>query len=86
MTRRQAIKAKCMECCNGQRSAVEDCQCGVERPCGNGTPLPACALWPFRLGKNPFRPARVVSDAQRAAGAAALIAYRQTALKTPVPR
>ncbi len=37
----KAIRAKCIDCCCGQRAEVRRCQ------------LTACPLWPFRLGKNP---------------------------------
>lgn len=37
ITRGQAIRAKCMECCNFQTQEVRNCE--------NTT----CALWPFRM-------------------------------------
>lgn len=38
-----AIRAKCVECCNGSLKEVTECT------------VTACALYPFRKGKNPFR-------------------------------
>jgi len=40
--RSSAIRAKCIECCNG--GVAEVAACTVER----------CALHPFRMGKDPF--------------------------------
>ncbi|MHB9025659.1 MAG: hypothetical protein ACYC7E_16060 [Armatimonadota bacterium] len=34
----RAIRAKCLDCCCGQRVEVRNCA------------LPTCALWPHRLG------------------------------------
>ncbi len=42
-TRKQAIRAKCLECMNNQRNEVRDCGC-VD-----------CALWPFR-SRRPVSP------------------------------
>lgn len=44
--RRKAIRAKCIECSNG--SPKEVLECTVKK----------CALYPFRMGKDPFRAAR----------------------------
>ena len=38
----KAIRAKCLDCSYDQPSEVRDCH------------LTDCALWPFRMGKNPF--------------------------------
>ena len=38
-----AIKDFCMECCGYQRDEVKNCS------------APICALYEFRLGKNPYR-------------------------------
>ena len=53
----KAIRAKCLECSNDQSEEVRLC------PCKD------CALYPFRLGKNPFRAKREMSEEQRAAAA-----------------
>jgi hypothetical protein len=50
-----AIRAKCLDCCCEQRSEVACCT------------LTHCALWPFRMGTNPFRTAREMTDEQRQA-------------------
>lgn len=39
----KAIRAKCLDCCVQQINEVRDC------------PAQDCPLWPFRLGKNPYR-------------------------------
>lgn len=41
MTALKAIRAKCLECCNGQRNEVRLC------------PITDCALYPFRFGHKP---------------------------------
>lgn len=48
-----AIRARCLDCCGGQPSEVRKCT------------AVACALWPFRQNKNPWRTAREVSDEER---------------------
>lgn len=50
-----AIRAKCLDCCADQRAEVAKCTAAK------------CALWPFRMGTNPFRAKREMSDEQRAA-------------------
>lgn len=49
----KAVKFKCLDCSANQRDEVKYC------PCTN------CTLWPFRLGKNPYRKKRVMSEEQR---------------------
>ena len=39
----KAIRAKCLECSNGQLSEIRECV------------IPDCPLYPFRMGKNPNR-------------------------------
>lgn len=48
----KAIRKHCMDCCGQQRAEVKMC------PCTN------CPLYPFRMGKNPFRK-RTLTDEQR---------------------
>lgn len=43
VTTLKAIRLKCLDCCCGSATEVKLC------------PAQACALWPFRLGKNPNR-------------------------------
>ncbi|WP_158657848.1 hypothetical protein [Agarilytica rhodophyticola] len=38
----KAIRAECLDCCHGSSSEVKRCQ------------AESCALWHYRLGKNPF--------------------------------
>lgn len=42
LNRGQAIKEKCLDCSGGSRKEVERC------------PIKRCALYPYRLGKNPY--------------------------------
>lgn len=51
----KAIREKCLDCCCG--STLEVKECSVE----------TCPIYPFRLGKNPFRQKREMSEEQRKA-------------------
>ena len=51
----KAIRLFCIECMGGSFEEVKNCS------------SQKCAIYPFRLGKNPFRTERVVSDEQRQA-------------------
>lgn len=51
----KAIRLKCIDCCNGSYSEARLC------------PATDCPLYPFRLGKNPFRQKREYSDEEKAA-------------------
>lgn len=53
MTPIQAIRAKCLDCCCGQVNEVKLC------------PATGCALYPFRLGKNPNIKQREYTEEQR---------------------
>lgn len=48
------IKAKCMDCCCGQRQEVLLCS------------AVSCPLWPYRTGKNTLREPANISDERRA--------------------
>lgn len=61
----RAIRAKCLNCVCGSAKEVQRCH------------LTRCALWPFRLGRNPFRQKRVLTDEQKAAGAERLKQARE---------
>lgn len=50
----KAIRAKCLDCCCGNAAEVKLC------------PITECALYPFRLGKNPYRTARKMSEEEKA--------------------
>lgn len=60
----KAIRAKCLDCCCGQKKEVTLCS----KSC--------CPLHPFRFGKNPFRTKREYTDEQKAAMAARMRAIR----------
>ena len=51
----KAIREKCIDCCCGNAAEVRKCV-AVD-----------CALWPYRMGTNPFRKKRVLSAEQKAA-------------------
>lgn len=51
----KAIREKCLDCCCG--STLEVKECTVE----------TCPIYPFRLGKNPFRQKREMSEEQKQA-------------------
>lgn len=51
----KAIKAKCLyDCCAGSQNEVENCSCTE------------CFLYPFRLGKNPYRTPKVLTEEHKA--------------------
>ena len=47
------IRRKCLDCVCYQPREVELC------------PTERCALWPYRMGKDPYKTPRQMSDAQR---------------------
>ena len=51
----KAIRAKCMDCTCGSAKEVELC------------PIVKCPVHAFRLGRNPYRTKREMSDEQKAA-------------------
>ena len=51
----KAIRMKCLDCSGGSRTEVERCQ------------VKDCALYPFRMGKNPFRAVREMTEEQKQA-------------------
>lgn len=59
------IRAKCLDCCCDQRAEVAACV------------ITACALWPFRMRTNPFRAPREMTEEQRTASGARLLASRR---------
>ena len=64
----KAIRAKCLDCCGQQANEVKMC------------PAQDCHLYPFRLGKNPYRK-RELTPEQRATMAARLAAGKQRKLE-----
>ena len=54
MTPMKAIRAKCLDCCCGSSNEVRLCT------------AESCPLHPFRLGKNPYRAKRELTDEQKA--------------------
>jgi hypothetical protein len=51
----RAIRAKCLDCSGGHTQEVAHC------------PIADCPLYPYRLGKSPFRAKRQLSADQKAA-------------------
>lgn len=62
----KAIREKCLDCCCG--SIVEIKECTVE----------SCPIYPFRLGKNPFRQKRELSEEQKKAARDRLMEARKS--------
>lgn len=51
----KAIRAKCLDCCCGSTAEVASCS------------VTGCALFPFRIGKNPYRQRREMTDQEKLA-------------------
>ena len=51
----KAIKAKCIDCCCGSQREVKLCT------------AKECALYPFRMGRNPYRKKKELTEEQREA-------------------
>ena len=49
----KALRARCLDCCCGSATEVRKCV-SID-----------CPSWPFRLGKNPFRQKRILTEEQR---------------------
>lgn len=49
----KAARAKCLDCCCGNAAEVRKCV------------ATDCALWPFRLGSNPFRKKSALSEGEK---------------------
>lgn len=65
----KAIRAKCLDCSGGSRAEVNACV------------ISGCPLFPFRMGTNPFRKKRILTEETRSAAIARLAASRQTAME-----
>ena len=63
----KAIRAYCLECCLSSSNEVQLC------------PAEGCALHPFRLGKNPYRTKRELTEDQKALAAERLRQAREKA-------
>lgn len=51
----KAIREKCLDCCGGQYAEVRRCH------------ITDCALWSYRMGKNPFHQRKMTEEQKRAA-------------------
>jgi hypothetical protein len=58
----KAIRAKCLDCAGGSHAEIADCL------------VKSCALYPFRMGANPWR--AEASEAQREAARKAAAAHK----------
>ena len=67
----KTIRKKCLDCCCGSTEEVKSCE------------ITDCWLHPFRLGKNPFRAKRELSDEQKEAIASRLAESRKNRAKNP---
>jgi hypothetical protein len=67
----QVIRAKCMDCCVEQADEVRKCTAIT------------CPNWPYRMGSNPFRAKRQLSDEQRTALVERLAASRGATVSAP---
>ncbi|WP_319544226.1 hypothetical protein [uncultured Pseudodesulfovibrio sp.] len=65
LTPLQAIRAKCVDCSGWSTKEVRKCE------------LEDCPLHDFRMGKNPHRKKRVLTEAQRKELASRLPQFRQ---------
>lgn len=50
----RAIRAKCLDCACGSQAEIRSC------------PIELCPLFPFRFGRNPYRPKKEYSEEERA--------------------
>ena len=49
----KAIQVFCFECCGGMKQDIKECT------------AKDCALYPYRMGKNPYRKSREYSDEEK---------------------
>ena len=49
----KAIRAFCLECSNGATSEIKNC------------PIHKCPPYPFRMGKNPYRQRREMTEEEK---------------------
>lgn len=66
----KAIRAKCLDCSGDYINEVREC------------PITDCPLYPFRMGKNPFRKKREITEEQKAEMVKNLKFYRGEIVET----
>lgn len=49
----KVIRAHCIDCSGGSQSEADNCPCE------------SCCLWPWRLGKNPYKAKRELTEEQK---------------------
>lgn len=62
----KAIRQYCLNCGDGTPTEVRVC------------PMTECPLYPFRMGKNPYRKQRILTEEQKEVMAARLAVARKT--------
>ena len=67
----KALRARCIDCCAGSRHEVRLCTAVT------------CPAWPFRMGANPYRTKRELSEEERSELCRRLAASRD---RRPVPQ
>jgi len=69
----RAIRGQCLDCCGGSSEMVKTCT------------DPRCPLYPFRLGKNPYRtPKQPMSEEKRQKLKERFVQYRERVTNTQV--
>ena len=71
----KAIRAFCLECMCGSSPEVKECTC-------DGQKAPLCPLYQYRLGHNPNRQPRELSEEERQAIAERLSNYRKNLIQS----
>ncbi len=71
----QTIRKHCLNCVGDSYTEVENCTAGPD-----AAPYSTCALWTFRLGKDPEEP----SEAKKAAGLRLAASHKKEA-KVHIP-
>ncbi len=66
----KAIRAKCLDCSGDYINEVRECS------------ITNCPLYPFRMGKNPFRTKREMTEEQKADLVKRLQKYRGETVET----
>jgi hypothetical protein len=64
VSRGDAIRANCIDCAGGNTAEVRRCA------------MLTCPLWPFRMGTDPYREPRLMTEMQREAAAVRLAKVR----------
>jgi len=66
----KVIREFCLDCIGGSSAEVKACTCGPD----SGHP---CKLYPFRLGRNPYREKRTLTDEEKEVARVRFAAIRE---------